>query len=142
MEKVKVRRKQNLVDIGVQEGGGNWIEVLLGFIENHEGINLADDLIHDTELEVYNVDASDPDLILLKRNSTVIVTGNYTIPPLAAPINLTANYQDNHTIRLNWDDQSNDETHFEIQRSINGFDGWEKVGEVPENQIQFIDTLT
>lgn len=64
-----------------------------------------------------------------------------TSGPPAAPSGLGANQSDDTTVVLSWQDNSQQETSFEIQRSPEG-GGWQTIGGASENAIGFVDTIS
>lgn len=63
--------------------------------------------------------ANVPAIPLTNDNVTqVMVSGNFTMPALKRPENLTGKVTGENTILLNWTDQSNNETGYEIQYGI------------------------
>jgi cyclophilin family peptidyl-prolyl cis-trans isomerase len=63
--------------------------------------------------------ANVPAIPLTNDNVTqVMVSGNFTMPALKGPENLTGKVTGENTILLNWTDQSNNETGYEIQYRI------------------------
>jgi hypothetical protein len=75
-------------------------------------------------------------------NSPQTVSVMFTVapvPPPAAPTNLNANGQGN-VIRLTWNDNSNDEQSFEVQRNTTGVNGpWATIASLPANATDFRD---
>jgi uncharacterized membrane protein len=75
-------------------------------------------------------------------NSPQTVTVTFTVapvPPPAAPTNLNANGQGN-MIRLSWDDNSNNEQSFEVQRNTTGANGpWTTLASLPANTVDYRD---
>jgi hypothetical protein len=60
-------------------------------------------------------------------------------PPLAPNLTVTALLLTND-IQLDWADNSTTETHFYIERSLDGASGWTPISTVGENVITFTDT--
>jgi predicted phage tail protein len=75
-------------------------------------------------------------------NSPQAVTVTFTVapvPPPAAPTNLNANGQGN-MIRVTWDDNSNNEQSFEVQRNTTGANGpWTTIASLPANIVDYRD---
>jgi uncharacterized membrane protein len=75
-------------------------------------------------------------------NSPQTVTVTFTVapvPPPAAPTNLNANGQGN-MIRVTWDDNSNNEQSFEVQRNTTGANGpWTTIASLPANIVDYRD---
>ncbi len=64
----------------------------------------------------------------------------YSSNPANAPTNLTITTVDDHSVALAWSDNSIDETSFTLERSsINGNSGFEPVGQVVSNAVEFTD---
>jgi hypothetical protein len=61
-------------------------------------------------------------------------------PPLAAPSNLTAAVASQTQINLSWTDNSNDETIFRIERSLDGSSGWSEIITVAANSTTYQST--
>jgi hypothetical protein len=58
----------------------------------------------------------------------------------AAPSGLAASAASSSQINLSWTDESNDETGFKIERSLNGIDGWSQIGTTLAGATAFQDT--
>jgi hypothetical protein len=75
-------------------------------------------------------------------NSPQTISVTFTVAPVsppAAPTNLNANGQRN-AIRLTWNDNSNDEQSFEVQRNTTGVNGpWDTIASLPANTTDFRD---
>lgn len=70
----------------------------------------------------------------------VMVSGNFTMPALKAPTNLTGSITGENTILLNWTDRSNNETGYEIQyRPITGgaAPDFVKFNDAPKNATSY-----
>lgn len=136
----KVRRNQNLIDIAVTNYGSEWIRGVEMIIE-HNDVNLADELVPGTELDIKEVNENDLQLQYLKARGINVVTGNYQVPLPATPTELTAVVFSNTENELTWTDNADNETGFEIQRSADGAT-WETIAEVGEGVTEFIDDLS
>lgn len=74
------------------------------------------------------------------RNATGVDSAFVEIVvPLAQPLQLSGAAESDTAIRLNWLDQSPDETRFEIERSINETTGWNVVSQVSSGVTTFLD---
>jgi hypothetical protein len=75
-------------------------------------------------------------------NSPQTVSVTFTVapvPPPAAPTNLNANGQGS-MIRLTWNDNSDNEQSFEVQRNTTGVNGpWATIASLPANTVDFRD---
>ena len=111
----KVRRNQNLIDIAVTNYGSEWIRGLEMIIE-HNDVNLADELVPGTELEIKEVNTNDLQLQYLKARGIHVVTGNYTVD-VADPTNLVAIAVSETQVDLTWNDNSDNEFGFEVWRA-------------------------
>ena len=60
-----------------------------------------------------------------------------TVSPLSAPSNLGATPESQSQIHLNWQDNSNDETNFRIERSPDGTTSWEEIATTAANAISY-----
>ena len=60
---------------------------------------------------------------------------------LDAPGNLAASVSCGGSVLLNWQDNSLDESAFELEQSLNGEDNWELLAELSPGTTLFIDTL-
>ena len=80
------------------------------------------------------------DVMVAEGQVTGLIDLNVTLFPLLAggPTNLTATIE-NTGNQLQWQDNSNNETGFEIWRSENGTDGWQLIHSSNQNEIEFID---
>lgn len=58
---------------------------------------------------------------------------------IPAPINLTAVAIDAGCIRLDWDDVSDEESGYRIDRSLTTANDWEEIGTTGENVVTFLD---
>ncbi|GAB3249340.1 hypothetical protein GCM10027347_06370 [Larkinella harenae] len=59
--------------------------------------------------------------------------------PPASPVRLTATAASFHRVDLAWADGSGNESGFQVDRSPNGNDGWEKIAEVGPNTTSYAD---
>jgi len=59
---------------------------------------------------------------------------------LASPTNLAATTAGFDQIDLTWTDNSDDESAFMIERSLNGADGWEQIAQVSADSTAYSDT--
>ena len=72
--------------------------------------------------------------------NTDVVSGTTLIAAPSAPSSLTATALSSTEIRINWTDNSNNETSFQIDRSANGTTGWTQIGTVGSNVTTYTDT--
>ncbi len=79
------------------------------------------------------------------RLSRIAAEITYTAPATStvpnAPNNLNG-YASSSATYLWWDDNSDDETHFNVERSINGTDAFTNIGTSPANSPYFTDFFT
>ncbi|MEM4248532.1 MAG: hypothetical protein QXH80_04635, partial [Candidatus Nanoarchaeia archaeon] len=64
------------------------------------------------------------------------ITGTLTAPP--TPLSLAAQRINPTTVKLNWQDLSNDESQYVIERSLNGTD-WNALATLPANSTEYFD---
>lgn len=87
----------------------------------------------------YTVKVSDPNKCFSEPSEPVVVTSGVSNGAPFAPSGLTAAAIDRTTIQLEWVDESNDETGFEIYRKTSPAQTYEFAGKADENETQFID---
>ena len=120
-----------------KEGGGAWVEINADNIAANT-TTYADTTAQEGKTYTYRVRAwrdyaYSPDYSGYSNEVTA------TISLIAAPTNLTATAGVN-SITLNWKDNSDNETHFIIERREEG-EGWGQMDSVGANITTFTDTL-
>lgn len=81
------------------------------------------------------------DYTLPKKSAVSFIwTGSTTNPTApSAPSNLVASDLSESSIQLNWTDNSNNETSFEVQRSPDGVTGWQTIALPSSNSNAYVD---
>ncbi len=75
-------------------------------------------------------------------SNTVIVNTTYIPPgPPSAPENISIQLTGNNTFVIGWEDMADDETGFEIERSISG-DNYTQISSLPANSETFTDNIS
>ena len=132
-----VLKDQNLIDISVTNYGSKWVDGLLKVIDRND-VSLADELVPGTVLDIPEVDDSDLDLQYVKSRGIQVVTGQYVVPPPAAPSGLVLSAVAYNQINLSWTDNSDNEVGFDIERSLDGL-SWVVVITTPYNATSYDD---
>ncbi|REE01104.1 hypothetical protein [Marinoscillum furvescens] len=88
----------------------------------------------------YTIVTSDVVAVLLGGYDSVNMY--FILAPPDAPSNLHSTVESDTENRLTWTDNSENETVFEIERSLDRVTGWTKVGEVIENVTEYIDDIS
>ena len=109
------KKDQSLVDIAITNYGNNWINGLLHLIEYND-VNLADELVPSTELEVNGVDENDLGLRYLKARGIEIACGGGK-KGIVTVNDLTLLALTSTSIKLSWTDKSEYETAMILVRS-------------------------
>ncbi|MCI0536488.1 MAG: fibronectin type III domain-containing protein [Verrucomicrobiales bacterium] len=104
-------------------------------ITSYSNTGLAVDTTYYYRVKAYNSGGSSP-----YSNVASATTGQPAPVAPAAPSNLTAAALSDTEIRLNWTQNSSNESGFFVERSLNGSSGWSQVAAVGTNAITYRDS--
>lgn len=134
---IKTAYNQSLIDIAIQEYGGNWVHGVVMLIEHNE-VNLFDSLQPGQELLIVDVDQSDLVLQIFKNNEIKVAFGSLNPPP--GPTSLSAKAITDSRILLSWEyDHEENPSSFVIERSLATGTGFIQIGVVDGEKRGYSD---
>jgi titin len=98
-------------------------------------------LVNGNNVIAVEIHQSDPGSSDISFDFDLKGTASAPSTPPAAPSTLVATAAGTNQINLTWADNSNNETGFIVERSLNGTDGWQQVATPAANATSISDTL-